>query len=86
MGHLLVKGDSKMDRRDQELLDKQLWGVSRSPPRNGDIIGLGFVVVFLASIAIGDILFAHQSKQMQIASHDAVVAISLLNGVLPTMR
>jgi hypothetical protein len=43
-------------------------------------------VVFLAGIAIGDILFAHQSKQMQIASHDAVVAISLLNGVLPTMR
>jgi hypothetical protein len=73
-----------MNQRDQELLDKQLWGVGRSPPRNGG--GLGFVVVFLAGIAIGDILFAHQSKQMQIASHDAVAAISHLNGVPPTMR
>jgi hypothetical protein len=75
-----------MDRHDRELLDKQLWGVSRSPPRNGGIIGLGFVMVFLAGIAIGDILFAHESKQMQIASHDAVAAISLVNGVPPIMR
>ena len=72
-----------MDQRDQELLDKQLKVVSRSP-RNG-VLGLG--LVFLAGIAIGGIL-AHESKQMQIASHDAVVmaAISHLNGVPPIMR
>ena len=75
-----------MDRHDRELLDKQLWGVSRSPPRNGGIIGLGFVMAFFAGIAIGDILFAHESKQMQIASHDAVAAISLLSSVPPIMR
>jgi hypothetical protein len=78
-----------MDQRDQELLDKQLWGVSARPPLNGGVIGfisMAFVVVFLAGIAIGDNLFAHERKQMQIASHDAAVAISHLNGVPPTMR
>lgn len=75
-----------MDKRDQELLDKQLWGVSPSPPRNGGIIGLEFAVAFLAGIAIGDILFAHEGKQMQIASHDAAAENSLVNGAPPTMR
>jgi hypothetical protein len=71
-----------MDQRDRELLDKQLWGVSHSPPRNGGIIAVGFVVVFLLGIAIGDILFAHQGKQMQIGSHDTVA----LNGAPATLR
>ena len=75
-----------MDQRDQELLDKQLWGVSPSPPRNGGIISLAFVAVFLTGTAIGGILFASESKQMQMASHDAQASISLLNGVPPTMR
>ena len=43
-----------MDKRDQELLDKQLWGVSPSPPHSGII--LGFITVFLVGIGIGDIL------------------------------
>jgi len=43
-----------MNQRDQELLDKQLWGVSRSPPRNGGTIGMGFIAVFLVGIAIGE--------------------------------
>jgi hypothetical protein len=76
-----------MDQRDQELLDKQLWGVSPSPPRNGGIIGLAFAVVFLVGISIGGILFAHESNQiMQIASHDTTAAISFLNVVPPTVR
>jgi hypothetical protein len=75
-----------MNQRDQELLDKQLWGVSSNPPRHGGIIGPAFVVVFLVGIAIGNILFAHESKQMQTASHDVTVALSLPNGVPPTMR
>jgi hypothetical protein len=59
-----------MDKRDQELLDKQLWGVSPSPPRNAGITGLEFAVVFLVGIVIGGVLFAHERKQiMQIASH-----------------
>jgi hypothetical protein len=72
-----------MNQRDLELLDKELWGVSPSPPRSGDIIGAVFVTAFLAGIVIGGVLFTHDSKQTQIASHDAVAAISLLNGVPP---
>jgi hypothetical protein len=35
-----------MNQRDQELLDKQLWGVSRSPPKHsGGILCLAFVTV-----------------------------------------
>ena len=49
-----------MDKRDQELLAKQLWSVS-SPPQSSAIIGLTMIAVFLAGIAIGDIL--SKSKQ-----------------------
>ena len=53
-----------MDQRDQELLDKQLKVISRSP-LNSVLVGL----VFLAGIAIGGILFPHERQQMQIALH-----------------
>jgi len=72
-----------MNQRDQELLDKQLWGVSRSPPRNGGILGVGFIAVFLVGIAIGDVLFARTSKRIQTASHDVTAALSLPNDVPP---
>jgi hypothetical protein len=49
----------------QELLDEQRWRVGPGPPRNGGMISVAFVVVFLVGIAIGDILFAHESKPMQ---------------------
>ena len=48
-----------MDKRDQELLAKQLWSVSR-PPQNNPIV-LAFIAVFLVGIGIGDIL--SKSKQ-----------------------
>jgi hypothetical protein len=50
----------KMDKRDQELLAKQLWSVS-SPRQNDAIIGLIIVAVFLVGIGVGDIL--SKSKQ-----------------------
>jgi hypothetical protein len=75
-----------MNQRNLELLDKELWAVSPSPPRSRDIIGLALVTVFLTGIVIGGILFKHDSKQTQIASHDVVAAISLLNGVPPMAR
>jgi hypothetical protein len=49
-----------MDKRDQELLAKQLWSVSSSPQNNA-IIGLTIIAVFLGGIGIGDIL--SKSKQ-----------------------
>ena len=44
-----------MTKQDQELLEKQLWGVSSIPSQNGTII-LTIVAVFLAGIGIGDIV------------------------------
>ena len=49
-----------MDKRDQELLSKQLWSVS-SPPQNSALVGLTILAVFLLGIGIGDIL--SKSKQ-----------------------
>ena len=44
-----------MTRRDRELLEKQLWGVSSRSPQNGIII-LMTIAVFLVGMGIGDIL------------------------------
>ena len=74
-----------MDQRDWELLDKQLSGISLSPPRNGGIIGLAFIAVFLTGTVVGGIVFADDSKQAQV-SRDAMATISFLNGVPPTTR
>jgi hypothetical protein len=49
-----------MTRRDEELLEKELWAVS-SPPQSSAIIGLTIIAVFLAGIGVGDIL--SKSKQ-----------------------
>ena len=63
-----------MDKRDQELLDKQLWGVSSRSPQNG-IIVLIIVAVFLVGMGIGDIV----SKTEQANTHYAAL-ISFPNG------
>jgi hypothetical protein len=68
-----------MDQRDQELLDKQLRGLS-PPRRNDGIIILMVVVVFFAGMTFGDVLFTHQSVPMRTASNDLTAAIFLPNG------
>ena len=50
-----------MDKRDQELLAKQLRFVSDLQNQNGPAVGLITVAVFLVGIGIGDIL--SKSKQ-----------------------
>jgi L-alanine-DL-glutamate epimerase-like enolase superfamily enzyme len=75
VSHLLCQEeDSRMTRRDQELLDKQLWGVSSRSPQNGMTI-LMIVAVFLAGIGIGDVV----SKTKQANTHYAAL-ISYPNG------
>jgi hypothetical protein len=44
-----------MTRHDQELLQKQLWGVSSRSPQIGIMI-LMIVTVFVVGMGIGDIL------------------------------
>jgi len=57
-----------MTRRDQELLDKQLWGVSSKSPQNGIMI-LIVIAVFLVGMGTGDIL----SKTKQANTHYATL-------------
>ena len=73
-----------MDQRDQELLDKQLWGVRPAPPGNESLIGIAFLAVLLVGIAIGATLFTSERKQMQTASHDVTAA--LLRGLPQDIR
>jgi hypothetical protein len=63
-----------MTRHDQELLDKQLWGVSSRSPQSG-IIVLMMIAVFLVGMGAGDIL----SKTKQANTHYAAL-ISFPNG------
>jgi hypothetical protein len=65
-----------MTRRDQELLEKQLHGLTVSP-RNDGILMFGMLAVFFAGLALGGFLFAFTSQPgpIRIASNDAVPAI-----------
>jgi hypothetical protein len=69
-----------MNRRDWDLLEKQLGEVSSRPPRNGIIIQSGIitlmmVAVFLVGMSIGDIV----SKTKQANTHYTAL-ISFPNG------
>jgi hypothetical protein len=59
-------GTSKMNQRDQELLDKQMRRLS--PPRKEGLIGVMLAVMFLVGMALGSVLSPHQSAPTQIAS------------------
>ena len=57
-----------MTRHDQELLEKQLWGVSSRSPQSG-ITVLMIIAVFLVGMGIGDIV----SKTKQANTHYAAL-------------
>jgi hypothetical protein len=78
-------GISKMDQRDQELLDKQLRGLNLSP-RNDGVMVLAILVVFFAGMTLGGFVSAYKSEPILIASNDATPAIFLPNGAPPTTR
>ncbi len=50
-----------MDRRDLELLDKQMGHISPAPRSNG-VLMLAVAAVFFAGIALGGSLFASQGE------------------------
>lgn len=71
-----------MNRRDRELLDRQLKRLQPLPPRNG-IIMLTIVGVYIAGMSVGSFLFAFGSQAgVQNASNDGTTALAfLLNGI-----
>ena len=55
-----------MNRYDQELLDKQMRRLTQ--PENYGVIGVMLAAMFLVGVAIGGVVFPHQSEPTQIAS------------------
>ena len=55
-----------MDRRDQELFDKQMQRLT--PPRNDGVIAALFIAMFLVGMTLGGVLSEHKSEPIQIAS------------------
>jgi hypothetical protein len=63
-----------MDRRDQELLDKQLSRVSPAP-RNDGVMILAIVAVFFAGMTVGSFL-VDEGSPVRVASNDTVSAVA----------
>jgi hypothetical protein len=61
-------GTSKMNRRDQELLDKQMRRLET--PRNDGAIAVLLAAMFVVGMTLGSVLSPHQSETTQIASMD----------------
>ena len=57
-----------MDRRDQELLDKQMRRLS--PPRHDGVIAVLLAAVFLVGMTLGSVLSESKTELIQIASMD----------------
>ena len=70
-----------MDRRDKELLDRQLQHLVPSPRSDGELM-LAIVGVFLIGTVVGGIIFANKTEPpVQTASNDGTAALSFfLNG------
>lgn len=63
-----------MNRRDQELLDKQLHAMP-VPPRSDGVLMLGIVGIFFAGIALGGFLYAYTSEPgpLRLASNAPII-------------
>jgi hypothetical protein len=75
-----------MNRREWELLDKQLWGIHPHPPVSGAVLSFGFIAMFLSGILLGGWLFAHKSNQMQVTSAEQMIALFQTNGLPPAAQ
>lgn len=62
-----------MNRRDQELLDKQLHAIY-VPPRNDGVLMLAVLAVFFAGIALGGFLYAYTSEPGPVPMNMASIA------------
>jgi hypothetical protein len=73
-----------MNQRDQQLLDRQLWGVSPNPPGNRGIFGFAVLAIFCAGVAVGSLLFT-QPASHPASSWRAMAAVSWPNGASPAL-
>jgi len=71
-----------MDRRDQELLDKQL-SHAPIPPRNDGVMILALLAVFFSGMAIGGFFYAYGHTPMQAAANQAARQQQVASNNLP---
>lgn len=71
-----------MDRRDRELLDKQLRHV-QTVPRNGGIMALALLTVFFTGMAVGGFAYAYTGAPVRIAVTQAVPNQRLASNEVP---
>jgi uncharacterized membrane protein len=64
-----------MNRRDQELLDKQLSSLHLTPRHDG-VMMLAILTVFLVGMTAGGFLYAFTERPMQLAANDLAPAVS----------
>ena len=74
-----------MNKRDQELLDKQLGRIVPGARHDGIMI-LTVVAVFFVGLALGAILFPRGIESAQIASNEASAPVSVTDGARPNAR
>jgi hypothetical protein len=79
--------EDNMNRRDRELLDRQMKHIQSQPRRDGVLI-LGMVGVFIAGLTAGGSLFTFGSNPLTpTASDDGRTALAFfLNGIGNTTR
>jgi hypothetical protein len=75
-------GDPKMDRRDRELLDKQLRHL-QTTPRNDGVMALALLTVFFTGMAVGGFAYAYTGAPVQIAATQAVPNQRLASNEVP---
>jgi hypothetical protein len=80
LGVSSVFGDPEMDRRDQELLDKQLRHVQIAP-RNDGVLMLALLAVFFTGMALGGFFYAYAGAPTQIAAKQAALQQVASNNV-----
>jgi hypothetical protein len=80
LGVSSIFGDPEMDRRDQELLDKQLRHVQIAP-RNDGVLMLALLAVFFTGMALGGFFYAYAGAPTQIAAKQAALQQVASNNV-----
>jgi hypothetical protein len=74
-----------MERRDRELLEKQLRRLT-APPRDNGVLILATLVVFFGGMAIGGFLFGYESVPTRIAVNNVPPAASSPNAPVIMQR
>jgi hypothetical protein len=74
-----------MNQREQELLDKQLHGLSVAPRTDGVMI-VGLLIIFLTGILLGSFLYAYSDQPMRMALNDTTPAMAFPHAALQIKR